>query len=70
MLRPGCADIAFATIIFDFWIELGENQWNSKSFREGGELEGYDGERCGGGGVQENECVCILKAVFLLQEKK
>lgn len=31
-------------------------------------MEGCDGERCGGG-VQENECVCILKAVFLCKKK-
>ena len=50
-------------------VEKGEKQWKSKSLGEGGEVEGCDGERWGRG-VQEYECVCIFKAVFLLQEEE
>lgn len=48
-LSPKRAGAAFAPIISDVVIELGENQWNGTSLGEGGELEGCDGESWGRG---------------------
>lgn len=39
-----------------------------QKLEKGGDVEGCDGEMREG--VQEYECVCIFKAVFLLQEEE
>lgn len=67
--HPGRAQMAFATTILHFFIiELGDNQWNSKSFREGGESEGCDGERWGRG--YRNMTVCAFSRRSFCCKKK
>lgn len=69
---PVRAEIAFATIILDFMIELRENQWNSKSFREGGREGSLRDamERDEGGGTGIWVCMHFQGGLSVARKKK